>query len=150
VTQQVRDAEIDEVAKVYRGAGVAAEIAPFYDDMPARIANAHLVISRAGASTVTELSIIGRPSILVPLAIAMDDHQTGNARALSDAGGAVRMSEADFTADALSMRLHDLMTDPPLLHHMAAAAKGRVKENAAANLADLVEKIAAQKTRVAA
>jgi UDP-N-acetylglucosamine--N-acetylmuramyl-(pentapeptide) pyrophosphoryl-undecaprenol N-acetylglucosamine transferase len=150
VTQQVRDAEIDEVAKAYRSAGVDAEVAPFFDDLPARIAKAHLVIARAGASTVTELSTIGRPSILVPLAIAMDDHQTGNARALSDAGGGVRMSETEFTTDALRMRLHDLMTDAPLLHHMAAAAKGRVKANAAVSLADLVEKTAAQKTRAAA
>ncbi len=150
VTQQARDVEIDEVTKVYRSAGVDAEIAPFFDDMPARIAKAHLVVARAGASTVTELSTIGRPSILVPLAIAMDDHQTGNARALSDAGAAIRISEAEFNAEALRARLHDLMTDAPLLHHMAAAAKGRVKANAAASLADLVERTAAQKTRAAA
>ena len=147
VTQQVREAEIAGVRKIYEAAGVAAELAPFFSDLPARMARAHLVIARAGASTVTELSTIGRPSLLAPLAIAMDDHQTGNARALSDAGAAIRISEAEFTVDAVSARLHDLLTDPALLHHMADAARGRVKANAAPKLADLVEKIAAAKVR---
>ncbi len=150
MTQQAREAEVAEVCKIYDGAGVAAEIAPFFADLPARIAKSHLVVARAGASTVTELSTIGRPSVLVPLAIAMDDHQTGNARALSDAGGAIRINEAEFTIDALRARLHDLLMDRSLLAHMAAAAKGRVKANAAATLADLVEKIAVQKTKAAA
>lgn len=150
VVQQVREGEIPAVKKIYDGAGVASEIAPFFADLPARMAKAHLVVARAGASTVTELSAIGRPSVLAPLAIAMDDHQTGNARALSDAGAAIRIAEADFTADALRARLHDLLTDPPLLRHMAAAAKGRVKANAAGALADLVEKIAGAKLGVAA
>lgn len=150
VTQQVRDAEIADVRQVYDSAGVVAELAPFFDDLPARMANAHLVIARAGASTVTELSTIGRPAVLAPLAIAMDDHQTGNARALSDAGAAIRIGEAEFTADAVSARLHDMLTDPALLLHMAGAAKGRVKANAAATLADLVDKIAAGKVRAAA
>lgn len=150
VTHQVRESELADVKKIYEAAGVAAEIAPFFDDLPARIARSHLVIARAGASTVTELSAIGRPSVLVPLAIAMDDHQTGNARALSDAGAAIRIAEADFTVEALRAQLHDLLTDPALLRHMANAARGRVKPNAAASLADLVEKIAAGKTRAAA
>ncbi len=147
VTQQVRDAEIADVRKAYGAAGVAAEIAPFFSDLPARMARSHLVIARAGASTVTELSTIGRPSVLAPLAIAMDDHQTGNARALSDAGAAIRISEAEFTVEAISARLHDMLTDPDFLHHMAGAAKGRVKANAAATLAGLVEEIAAEKAR---
>lgn len=150
VTQQVREGEIAEVKKTYDDAGVAAELAPFFNDLPARIAKAHLVIARAGASTVTELSTIGRASVLIPLAIAMDDHQTGNARALSDAGAAIRIGEADFTVQSLSARLHDLLTDPPLLAHMAAAAKGCVKANAAGRLADLVEKIADRKMSAAA
>lgn len=146
VTQQVRDAELEAVKKIYDEAGVDAELAPFFTDLPTRIAKSHLVIARAGASTVTELSTIGRPSVLAPLAIAMDDHQTGNARALSDAGAAIRVAEADFTIDSIRARLHDLLTDPSLLYHMAAAAKGRVKAKAAATLADLVESIAAEKS----
>ena len=147
IVQQVRDPEISGVRKIYSDAGVDAELAPFFNDLPARIASAHLVIARAGASTVTELSIIGRPSILVPLAIAMDDHQTGNGRALADSGGAVRIAEADFTPEALQARLHDLLTDTALLRHMASAAKGRVKSNAAGALADLVENIAVEKSK---
>lgn len=150
VTQQVRDSEIAAVRKIYEAAGVAADLSPFFDDLPARIAKSHLVIARSGASTITELSAIGRPSVLAPLAIAMDDHQTGNARALSDAGGAIRISEPEFTVDALRVRLHDLLSDPALLAHMANAAKGRVKSNAASMLADRVEDIAGTKTRAAA
>lgn len=150
VTQQVRESEIADVKKVYDAAGVAAELAPFFADLPARIQKAHLVIARAGASTVTELSTIGRASILAPLAIAMDDHQTGNAKTLSDAGAAIRIHEEDFTVDTLRTRLHDLLTDAPLLAHMAAAAKGRVKPDAARSLADLVEKIARRDARAAA
>lgn len=150
VTQQVRETELPEVRKIYESAGVKAELAPFFSDLPARIARAHLVVARAGASTVTELSVIGRPSILAPLAIAMDDHQTANARTLSDVGAAIRISEADFTVDAVRARLHDLLTDPALLRHMAGEARGRVKAHAAAELADLVEKIAADKVKAAA
>jgi UDP-N-acetylglucosamine--N-acetylmuramyl-(pentapeptide) pyrophosphoryl-undecaprenol N-acetylglucosamine transferase len=150
VTQQVRESEVADVKNVYEKAGVSAELAPFFADLPARIARAHLVIARAGASTVTELSTIGRASILAPLAIAMDDHQTGNAKALADAGAAIRISEAEFTVDTLKARLHDLLTDASLLSHMAAAAKGRVKPDAARTLADLVEKIARREARAAA
>ncbi len=145
VVQQVRDSELAEVRRIYDAAGVEAELAPFFTDMPARIAGAHLVIARAGASTVTELSAIGRPSILVPLGIAMDDHQTGNARALSDAGAAILISEDEFDALTLTARLDDLLADGDLLARMAAAAKGRVKSGAAARLADLVEGIAKTK-----
>lgn len=150
VVQQVRESEADAVASAYRAAGVAAELAPFFKDLPARIASAHLVIARAGASTITELSMIGRPSILVPLAIAMDDHQTGNARALSDAGAAIRISESEFTAAKLADALKPLLDDASKLAAMAAAAKGRVKANAASALADLADKIAAETRKAAA
>ncbi len=150
ITQQAREGEVDAVANAYRAAGVTAELAPFFRDLPARIAAAHLVIARAGASTITELSMIGRPSILVPLAIAMDDHQTGNARALSDAGGAVRIAESDFTPARLAEALTPLLEDAGRLAAMAAAAKGRVKAEAASALADLVDGIAGQARKDAA
>lgn len=150
VTQQVREAELAEVKAVYDAAGVGAGLAPFFTDLPARIAGAHLVIARAGASTITEISTIGRPSILVPLKIAMDDHQTGNARALSDAGVAIRISEDAFTVDALAAALGALLTDSARMAEMAGAAKNRVRPNAARSLADLVEKIAEQKSKAAA
>ncbi len=150
VTQQVRDAELAQVRKVYEEAGISSELAAFFNDLPARIGASHLVLARAGASTITELSTIGRASVLVPLAIAMDDHQTGNARALADAGAAIRINEAELTVDRLRSALLDLLTDPKSLAHMGAAAKGRVKSDAARTLADLVEKIAAASVKAAA
>jgi UDP-N-acetylglucosamine--N-acetylmuramyl-(pentapeptide) pyrophosphoryl-undecaprenol N-acetylglucosamine transferase len=139
VVHQAREADVESVQMGYAKAGVAAEVAPFFKDLPDRIAAAHLVISRSGASTVTELSSIGRPSILVPLGIAMDDHQTANARVLSEAGAALLMPESRFTSDALEAALATLFEDAARLGTMAERAQGRVKANAAARLADLVE-----------
>ncbi len=141
VVHQARDGEVADVCSGYEAAGVKCEVAPFFADLPERMAKAHLVISRAGASTITEIAAIGRPSILVPLAIAMDDHQTGNARALSEAGAAIVLPEKTFTEGTLSEALAPLLADPRRLEEMAAAAKGRVKAGAAAALADLVEEI---------
>ena len=145
VTHQARDSDKDAVMVAYEAAGVRAEVAPFFTDLPARMAKAHLVISRAGASTVTELAAIGRPSILVPLAIAMDDHQSGNARALAGKGAAVILPEKAFNQYELGAPLAALLENPARLREMAAAAKGAVKSGAAARLADLVEDIAARK-----
>ncbi|MGE0409056.1 MAG: glycosyltransferase [Amphiplicatus sp.] len=146
VVHQARDSEKARVASEYQEAGVDAEIAPFFADLPARIAKAHLVIARAGASTVTEIATIGRPSILVPLAIAMDDHQTENARVLADAGGAILTPEKTFTGEALTKLLGPLLAEPARLADMAAATRGKVKANAAKALADLVEGLAAGKS----
>jgi len=147
VVHQAREADRAAVEAAYAGAGVRAETAPFFADLPARMAAAHLVIARAGASSVTELSVIGRPSILVPLAIAMDDHQTGNARALGD--GAIIIAEEAFTAERLAIALHDALADGALLAHMAQSARGRVRVGAAAALADLVEKAVDEKRAAA-
>jgi len=136
------------VKAAYDEAGVRADVAPFFSDLPARMATAHLVISRAGASTVTELAAIGRPSILVPLAIAMDDHQTGNARTLADRKAAVILPEKGFNQYELAAPLAALLDNPARLRDMAAAAKGAVKSGAAARLADLVEEIVARKAAV--
>jgi len=142
VTHQARESEVAGVETIYDKAGVSHNVAPFFSDLPERIAGSHLVISRAGASTVTELSIIGRPSILVPLAIAMDDHQSGNARVLSEAGGAILLPEKEFNETSLAAALSPLLDHPAELADMAAKARSRVREGAAAALADLVETIA--------
>ena len=142
IVHQAREAEADAVRAAYDAAGVAHEVAPFFKDLPRRMADAHLVIARAGASTVTELSAIGRASILAPLGIAMDDHQTGNARVLSEASAAILLPEKNFNADALGSALATLLANPARLGAMARAARGRVKSNAAVALADLVEEIA--------
>ncbi|MEO1457006.1 MAG: UDP-N-acetylglucosamine--N-acetylmuramyl-(pentapeptide) pyrophosphoryl-undecaprenol N-acetylglucosamine transferase [Pseudomonadota bacterium] len=140
VTQQVREGEEAAVRAAYAGAGVAAELAAFFPDMPARLAGAQLVIARAGASTIAELSVIGRPAILVPYPHAMDDHQTANAAALEAAGGAIVEQEAGLTAERLQAHLlRLLMTDPEECRRMAAAARVLGRPNAARELGDIVQ-----------
>lgn len=142
IVQQTRKDDVDAVAAAYAKAGIAAEVAPFFADLPQRIANAHLVIARSGASTVAELACIGRPALLVPYMHATDDHQTENARALADAGGAWLLPEPHFTAEALEKHLASLLADPSALPPMAQAAWKFGKPDAAERLADLVAKLA--------
>jgi UDP-N-acetylglucosamine--N-acetylmuramyl-(pentapeptide) pyrophosphoryl-undecaprenol N-acetylglucosamine transferase len=139
VIQQVRPGEEGPVRAAFASAGVAAELAPFFGDMPCRIAGAQLVICRAGASTVAELSAIGRPSILIPYPHAMDDHQTANAMALVAAGGAILAPEAELTADALARHIRAVLLDPGQAAHMAAQAKAQGRPRAAQDLANLVQ-----------
>lgn len=137
VTQQVRPENRDEVEEAYRAAGVAAELSEFFDDMPRRIADAHLVVSRAGASTIAELTAIARPSVLAPLPTATADHQTANARALSEAGAAELVPDAALS-EHLSGLLSRLFEDPERLSRMAERAAGLARPDAATSLADLV------------
>lgn len=143
VTQQCRPEDIERVRAVYRKAGVAAETDSFYADLPSRIAASHLVIGRSGASTVAELTIIGRPAILVPYPHAADDHQAGNAHAIDEAGGGWLMSEEAFDADALAKRLDSLFGLPAVLRCAAANARAVGRPAAAASLADMVNAIVA-------
>ena len=145
IVHQAREDDVERVRLAYREAGVRHLVEPFFTDLPERMAAAHLIISRSGASTVTELSAIGRPSILIPLGIAMDDHQTGNARVLSEKDAAIILPEKEFTEEALQGILAPLLTNPEQLKRMAVAARGRVKSNAASTLADLVDGITAAK-----
>lgn len=147
VTQQARDEEAVEVAARYRAEGIAAELAPFFADVPSRLDWAHLVIARAGASTVAELAAAGRPSILVPLPSAADDHQTVNAAALVDAGAAFAVAQGDFTPAELAKRLQRLVTVPSRLTEAAQAARGQARIDAAERLADLVEGLCRDSTK---
>jgi UDP-N-acetylglucosamine--N-acetylmuramyl-(pentapeptide) pyrophosphoryl-undecaprenol N-acetylglucosamine transferase len=142
VVQQTRPEILDAAAATYREAGVAAELAPFFSDMAERWAWAHLIISRAGASTVGEIAVAGRPAILVPLGIALDDDQGQNARLLSEAGAAVVVRESELTAQSLAAILTGLLGDPARLGRMAAAARAAATPDAAERLADLVERTA--------
>jgi UDP-N-acetylglucosamine--N-acetylmuramyl-(pentapeptide) pyrophosphoryl-undecaprenol N-acetylglucosamine transferase len=142
VTQQCRAEDLDRVREIYAASGIAAELASFFPDIADRLRAAHLVIARAGASTVAELAIAGRPSILVPLPGAIDDHQTANARALADAGGAWVMPQPEFTIAALAERLSRLLPDPGALAQAAVNARLVARANAAASLADVVEQVA--------
>ena len=144
VTQQCRTEDLDRVRAAYAGTGIAAELAPFFADVAARLAAAHLVVARAGASTVAELAVAGRPSVLVPLPGAIDDHQTANARALARAGGAFVMPQPDFTAVALARRIGTLAASPAALASAAQAAAACGIADAAVRLADLVEQTIAQ------
>jgi len=142
IVQQARAEDIERVRAVYAGLGVAAECAPFFADLPRRLAEAHLVISRSGASTVAELSAIGRPAILVPLPHALDQDQFANAGVLAQAGGAVRIEQRDFTPERLAAEIARLAADPAALARMAQGAKSAGTIDAAERLADLVLKIA--------
>ncbi len=146
VTQQCRAEDIERVRALYAASGISAETAPFFGDVAARLAAAHLVISRAGASSVAELATAGRPSILIPLPNAIDDHQSANARALAEAGGAWVLRQADLTPAALATLLTDLLGTPSTLAAAAAAAATCGRPDAAARLADAVERLAAPET----
>lgn len=138
VTQQARPGEVEQVRDAYQQDGIRAEVATFFDDLPRSMATAHLVIARAGASTVAELAALGRPGVLVPYPHAADDHQTLNARAIVDAGAGWFMPEPKFTADALRHTIEALVEDPAALTRMAAAAAAQARTDAAERLADLV------------
>jgi UDP-N-acetylglucosamine--N-acetylmuramyl-(pentapeptide) pyrophosphoryl-undecaprenol N-acetylglucosamine transferase len=142
VQQQTRPEGMDEARNAYADALIHAEIAPFFRDMATRLGEAHLVIGRAGASTVCELAVAGRPSILVPLAIAADDHQRFNAKLLDDVGAAAIAYESELTVDSLAGALNALLKDPARLARMAASAHGVAAPDGAERLADLVERTA--------
>ncbi|RAK60594.1 undecaprenyldiphospho-muramoylpentapeptide beta-N-acetylglucosaminyltransferase [Phenylobacterium hankyongense] len=142
VQQQTRAESMNNARRVYRDALVDAEIAPFFRDIAGRLAAAHLVIGRAGAGTVCEFAVAGKPSILVPLAIAIDDDQGQNAKLLADAGGAEIAREHQLTVDSLSGALEKLLSNPARLARMAAAARSVAIPDAAERLADVVERTA--------
>lgn len=138
ITQQARAEDSGFVREVYAKTGVRAEVAPFFRDLPARMSHAHLVIARAGASTIAELCVIGRPSILVPLPGAIDQDQLANATALTKGGGAVLARQSGFTPDTLAELLISLMQAPQQLAGMAQRAQAMGRADATARLADLV------------
>jgi UDP-N-acetylglucosamine--N-acetylmuramyl-(pentapeptide) pyrophosphoryl-undecaprenol N-acetylglucosamine transferase len=141
IVQQCRPEDLDSVRASYDAIGVKAELAPFFNDLPARIRNAHLVIGRAGAGTVAELMVIGRPAILIPLPHALDDNQTPNADALADGGGGWRVAQRDLTPEMLADMLRGAFASPDDLAKRAAAAHALGKPDAATRLADLVDRI---------
>jgi UDP-N-acetylglucosamine--N-acetylmuramyl-(pentapeptide) pyrophosphoryl-undecaprenol N-acetylglucosamine transferase len=148
VVQQCRTEDLDRVRAAYASAGIAAELAAFFPDVAARLAAAHMVIARSGASTVAELAVAGRPAILVPLPGAIDDHQSANARALAEAGGASVIAQRDFSPDALRDRLVAMLGAPEALAKVARAARGVARTDATARLADLVEDLMRQEARL--
>lgn len=142
LVQQVRPEDMERVRAVYARLNIRCELAPFFSDLPARIAHAHLVVSRSGAGSVAELAAVGRPAILVPLPHALDQDQHENAGVLAAAGGAIRLPQSEFTPDRLAADISSLAAEPARLVAMAAAARGTGRLDAAERLADLVEKVA--------
>ena len=142
VVQQARGEDETHVREAYARLSVTAEVAPFFSDLPARIAAAHLIVSRSGASTVAELAAIGRPAILVPLPHALDQDQLANANVLAKAGGAIVLKQDDFTPERLAGEIARLAADPGQLPAMAAGAKSAGVLDAADRLADLVLRVA--------
>lgn len=149
VVQQARPEDKDKVTACYAKLGLPADVSPFFSDMPARIADANLVICRSGASTVSELAVIGRPSVLVPYPYALDHDQAANAAALKAQGGAEVIAQSVLTPEKLSEIIRAAMAEPERLGAVAKAARLTGKPEAATALADMVEAIAGGKTAAA-
>jgi UDP-N-acetylglucosamine--N-acetylmuramyl-(pentapeptide) pyrophosphoryl-undecaprenol N-acetylglucosamine transferase len=141
VVQQCRPDDIERVRGQYAELGIPAELLTYIEDMPGRLADAHLVIGRAGASTIAELTAAGRPAILVPYPAATDDHQTANAREMTNAGGARSIQQDSFTPQVLARQIEAMAADPVALNNAAARALWVGRPHAARDLADLVERV---------
>lgn len=141
VTHQARIEDIDAVRAKYAEHEIPAELATYLPDLPEQLAWAHLVIARAGASTLAELTVAGRPAILVPLPSATDDHQTVNAREMTKAGGARTIAQGNFTPVELAKQMQKLGLDPAALENAAGRARNCGRPEAASDLADLVESL---------
>lgn len=142
IVQQCRSEDIALVRAIYANAEIRAELQPFFSDLPQRMAQAHLVIGRAGAGTVAELMAIGRPAILVPLPHALDDNQTPNAEILSRAGAGWTVAQRDLNPDSLARMLTEIFSASAGLAERAAAAHALAVPDAAQKLADMVENLA--------
>ncbi|HWU92347.1 MAG TPA: glycosyltransferase, partial [Sphingomicrobium sp.] len=141
VVQQCRPDDISEVRDRYAALGIPADLMTYIEDMPAKLADAHLVIARAGASTIAELTAAGRPAILIPYPSATDDHQTANAREMTRAGGARTIQQDAFTPPVLAKQIEAMAADPLALSNAAGRALSVGRPHAARDLADLVEQV---------
>ena len=146
IVQQCRPEDVTRVADAYSTLGIGAELEPFFQDLPERIAGAHLVVCRSGASTVAELAVIGRPSIMVPLPNALDQDQKANASVMDAAGGGWMVEQKDMTSERLAADLTDMMENPDRLTAAAGAARSIGRPDAVERLVDLVEKVASRQS----
>jgi len=142
VSHQARGEDLDRVTAFYEDHGIAADVQPFFQDVPARMSEAQLVISRSGASSVADISIVGRPAILVPFAAAAGDHQTANARGLAEAGGAIVIPEGLLTETTLTENMTNILSNAAGASQMATAALSAGKPEATETLVALVEELA--------
>lgn len=139
VAHQARAEDLDRVVQAYEAAGISAEVAPFFTDIPRRLSECQLVISRAGASSVADISVIGRPAILIPFAAATADHQTANARGLVEGQAAILIPEKALDAASLATQMATVLGNPPAAEQMARNALARGKPDATTRLVSLVE-----------
>ncbi|AKS45659.1 UDP-N-acetylglucosamine-N-acetylmuramylpentapeptide N-acetylglucosamine transferase [Octadecabacter temperatus] len=137
VSHQARAEDLERVAQYYADEGIPADVQPFFNDVPTLMSECQLVISRAGASSIADLSIIGRPAILVPYAMALGDHQTANARQLVDAGAAILVAETDLQVDSLSEQISNVLGDAGKAQSMSQAALACGKPDATETLVSL-------------
>lgn len=142
VAHQARAEDLERVAKYYADEGIAADVQTFFNDVPTRMSEAQLVITRAGASTIADLSVIGRPSVLVPYAVAAGDHQTANARQLVDAGAAIMVPESQLHVDSLSEQIAGVLSSPETAQNMAQSALACGKPDATETLVALTLELA--------
>lgn len=141
VSHQARSEDAARVTQAYAQAGIRAQVQPFFDDVPQRLAQAQLVVSRAGASSLADITVVGRPSILIPFAAATGDHQSANARALADGRAAIVLPESVLDADSLRRDMQQILSDSARATTMAAAALKLGRPDAALRLADLVTEL---------
>ncbi|KIC47024.1 UDP-diphospho-muramoylpentapeptide beta-N-acetylglucosaminyltransferase [Ruegeria sp. ANG-S4] len=146
VSHQAREEDGERVAAMYSEYGINADVQPFFQDVPRRMSEAQLVISRSGASSVADISVIGRPSILIPFAAAAGDHQTANARGLVQAGGAIMIPENALDVSALTQQITAVLTNPEAAQNMAHAALAAGAPDATERLVALVEQLAQKET----
>ena len=144
VSHQARDADHTDAVAAYQALGIRADVQPFFDDIPERMANAQLIVARSGASSVADITVIGRPSILIPLAAAIRDEQTANAAALKAAHGAIVIQERDLTPEILAQHIGGILSAPDLAQSMAEAALEQGRPDATQRLSVLVETLGTQ------
>jgi UDP-N-acetylglucosamine--N-acetylmuramyl-(pentapeptide) pyrophosphoryl-undecaprenol N-acetylglucosamine transferase len=141
VVQQCRPDDIEAIRARYAELGIPAELMTYILDMPDKLADAHLIIGRAGASTIAELTAAGRPAILIPFGAATDDHQTANAREMTKAGGARTIPQDEFVPETLARQIEAIAGDPQALSNAAARSLSVGRPHAARDLADLIERV---------
>lgn len=146
VSQQARPEDVERVEAFYAQAGISADIKTFFDDIPKRMSEAQLVISRAGASTVADISVIGRPSILIPYAAATGDHQTANARGLVEAGAAIMVPESQLSVESLAQQIETILSNPEGASQMARGALSVARPDATQSLVELVEQLSTSRS----
>lgn len=146
VAHQARGEDLNRVAAYYAEEGIDADVQEFFGDVPTRMSEAQLIISRAGASSIADISVIGRPSILIPYAAATGDHQTANAQALKGAGASILVPESRLNHTALSEQIETIMTNPQGASQMSRAALSCAMPDATQDLANLVQFIAQKGT----